>query len=296
MTDNFWVVGLVDYNSSADTDRCVTSLLSIDMASAKLQILVVDNSGSYASDNPSVKVLSPGKNLGYAGAVNILMHAARLLDVDYLWILNNDCEVRADCLVRYMDAISVNSHDLYTSVSTYGDRRTVWYAGGFVDRRSGRTAHVGYGSDRSYHSSGATQATSWASGANIVVPKSTLIHASDWRQDFFLYLEELEWQMSSRYSVGLVQHDLVVHHAGSSTVAVSSDLEFAFSARNRLKIVRSLPDFSFVLWIGCWIVDFILKPLSKRQWRRVLIGAISPLTVFVSGEKLVQVCRTLSAD
>ncbi|OZC56196.1 hypothetical protein CH289_05595 [Rhodococcus sp. RS1C4] len=290
-----WAVGLVDYNSSDSTNRCIETVLKSKHSGDFLHILVVDNSQTYISSNKMVKIVHPGSNLGYAGAVNLLMHAARVLDVDYLWILNNDCEVSGDAIEQYEKADKRENYDLYTSFSTFGDHRTIWYGGGWVDRRSGRTSHLLYGQDIESHRAGTVEETSWASGANIVVPKRTLVRAVDWRNDFFLYLEELQWQMESGYTVGLISDNLVVHHAGSSTNAVSSDLEFFFSARNRIKLYPTLRSPSILVFGLHWVIDFLVRPLKRFKFRRLLLAALSPLAVVLPGDRVIEVCRAVGS-
>lgn len=291
MTSSRWLVGLVDFHSSSDTNRCIESIRKAAGRNNHVSILVVDNSGDYQPASNDIKVIRPGKNLGYAGAVNLMIHCARTLKSDFLWVLNNDCEVRQDSIDVYVDSASSTQFDIYTSLTTLGDAKSIWYGGGSLDRRSGRTSHIGYGQNVDMLRDNQVRQTDWASGANIVIPARTISSAPDWRGDFFLYLEELEWQVRSGYRVGIVGDDLVKHHAGSSTRSVSSSLEFFFSARNRIKIVPSLPGFSIPTWAAHWVIDFVMRPVSNYRFRRAFLAAFAPISTMLPGDKVVRLCR-----
>lgn len=85
-------------------DKLISCLKSIknSKTAAKYEVLVVNNSKRHIGVR-GVKVLSPGKNLGYGGGNNL---AARYAKGEYLLILNPDTEVTKgaiDGLVSFLD-------------------------------------------------------------------------------------------------------------------------------------------------------------------------------------------------
>jgi GT2 family glycosyltransferase len=288
-----WVIGLVNFNSELHTTACIESVLRAKDARNDVTIVVVDNSSTFESEDDKVIVLDPGRNLGYAGAVNLISHVAREGQFDALWVLNNDCTIRSDALAVYATAIEGSNADIYTSVTALGDSDTVWYGGGVVDTRSGRCMHLGYGENVESFSFEGTRSTGWASGANIVIPQRTLKQSGDWSQRLFLYLEELEWQLRAGYAVELVGSCLVSHDAGSTTRAVSGNLEFVFSARNRILCINALPDFLWYIWICHWIVDFIIRPSFHREFRKLMLAAVCPISTALSGPAVVRLVKLI---
>lgn len=94
MTDVVAVV--LNFNSAADTTRCVRSLLA---ALPTESIVVVDNAstdGSAAaiqSQLPGVAVIRTNVNRGYGGGNNVGIRHALALGARYVLVLNNDTEV-----------------------------------------------------------------------------------------------------------------------------------------------------------------------------------------------------------
>lgn len=87
-------------------DRCKGILASLEMEGSDFETIVVDNRDHHAisaapiPETTGVRVLSPGRNLGYSAAVNL---AAREAKGDALVLLNDDCLVDP-CFVSRMAA------------------------------------------------------------------------------------------------------------------------------------------------------------------------------------------------
>ena len=107
---------IVSYNSAAHLGECLRSVFA-HSARTRLEVLVLDNASSDDSaalvrtQFPAVKLLTPGRNLGFAAGVNL---AARHATADYLLLLNPDTVLlddAIDAIVKF--ARSSPRHGLY---------------------------------------------------------------------------------------------------------------------------------------------------------------------------------------
>lgn len=98
---------ILNWNDFQSTLLCIESLKSLTYPTYK--IIVVDN----GSSNESMLVLSGianielhhnDRNLGFAGGNNRAMRKAIASGADYVWLLNNDATVAADCLTKLVQA------------------------------------------------------------------------------------------------------------------------------------------------------------------------------------------------
>lgn len=86
---------IVTYNSAGQIEACLRSVLAQRRA-VRQEIIVVDNASSDQTvdlirrEFPAVKLLTPGRNLGFAAGVNL---AARAADAEFVLLLNPDTVV-----------------------------------------------------------------------------------------------------------------------------------------------------------------------------------------------------------
>ena len=107
---------IVSYNSADHLRECLQSVFAHSQG-VRLEVIVLDNASSDQSAElvrrqfPEVKLLTPGRNLGFAAGVNL---AARHASADYLLLLNPDTvllDAAIDAIVGF--ARSSPHHGLY---------------------------------------------------------------------------------------------------------------------------------------------------------------------------------------
>lgn len=103
---------VVSYNSERHIEACLQSILDQRRA-IRQEIIVVDNASSDRSVElirekfPAVKLLTPGRNLGFAAGVNL---AGRSADADYVLLLNPDTIVLDHAIDVVVDFARAHPH------------------------------------------------------------------------------------------------------------------------------------------------------------------------------------------
>ena len=101
---------IVTYNSERQIEGCIRSVIDQRRAITQ-EIIVVDNAstdGTVALIRerfPSVKLVLPGKNLGFAAGVNL---GARHADADYIFLLNPDTLILNHAIDVFVEFARVN--------------------------------------------------------------------------------------------------------------------------------------------------------------------------------------------
>ncbi len=102
-------VVVVNYNGGDLTLRCLRSVLRSHWPADALRVVLVDN-GSHDGmaarvrrELPTVEVIDPGRNLGFAGGCNVGLQ--RLAAAEYVALLNNDAHVDPAWLRPLVEAL-----------------------------------------------------------------------------------------------------------------------------------------------------------------------------------------------
>lgn len=110
------LISILNWNSSADTIRCVASVFAMLPISLQSCIVHVVDNGSELSDydelkvglvNWDVQLTRNSQNLGFSGGHNLSIRMAEGKGCDYVWLLNSDAIADPDslaALVAVMDS------------------------------------------------------------------------------------------------------------------------------------------------------------------------------------------------
>lgn len=275
------------FNGTKELKRCLASLRALEYPNAR--IVVVDNAswadvGSVVAHGyPTAALIRLESNRGFAGAANVGIRAASGERAKYVWLLNDDVEVTPNALSRLVTSAEANPEASFVgSWIVYGDNpKTVWFGGGSYARRTGRIGHDYFGmpadacpgrlKDRK---------CDWISGCSVLFPVAVVNSIGFLDEDFFLYREELEWQLRvpSAARALVFGEALVRHYVGSSSGGTDSPLGRLFMSRNYLKLMRRRAGWHTPLWLARWFVDCLVVPLARGRGslaRAAVVGAFS---------------------
>jgi N-acetylglucosaminyl-diphospho-decaprenol L-rhamnosyltransferase len=242
---------IVSYNSSEELERCLTSLETEDVVP-----LVWDN-GSRPDEQVATIGLCSTKgvflhssdvNLGFGKAVNV---AVELLlknnpGLDYIWILNPDVVISEDSASLMIQGMEENKLDLASPLILTrwqsGETPRIWFSGGHVYPKSGRTQHISIGRPMS-SVNGDLHASTFLSGAALMVEVNSWIELGGFQEELFLYHEDTEicLRASARgYRMGTLLGVTVHHDEGASSAGSGpGPVYYYYVHRNRMLLFGS---------------------------------------------------------
>ena len=167
-------------------------------------VVVVDNGRSEVdrraliAANPEITVVDARGNLGYAGGMNLGARLPVARASRRMLMLTHDVVLHADC-IRYLEAALDGGAAVAGPLLGRRDAPDVlWSAGGVLDLRSGAVRHRAAGALVHSEASEVPYPVDWVDGACTLVDGATFRQAGGFAEDFFLYWEEVDFQLRVR--------------------------------------------------------------------------------------------------
>lgn len=248
---------IVNYNTPAETVDCLLSLREcIRPKELELKTILIDNGSRDDSVAiieerfPEVRTISLDSNTGFAGGNNVGIKEAMELGFDWYMLLNSDTVVSRSFLKETYEVLIATKYDVFSpkiyfaqGFEYHKDRyqksdlnKVIWYAGGLLDRNNVYGTHRGV--DEVDHGQfDQSMSTDFATGACLVVKHKVLDKIGMLDEEFFLYLEDLEFCERARhhnFKIGYEPTIRVWHKVSSSSGGIGSTLNDYFITRNRL--------------------------------------------------------------
>ena len=248
---------ILNWNGGRDTIECVESCLRLMYDN--YHVLVIDNGSEDDSlarlreRFPYLEMIQNGENLGFAGGNNAGIRHALARGADYLWLLNNDTVVEPETLSELVKAAEdATSPGIVGSKIYYYDRPDhVWFAGGWIDYRSGSTGHLGEGCPDGAEFSQVAD-VDYITGCSLMIRRSVVQEVGMMDERFFLLYEETDWNERVRRRGHRILYipSSRVWHKVSSSIGFQSPRYCYYLVRNSLLFtVKNRPQlFCFVLY------------------------------------------------
>jgi len=263
-------VVVVAFRSGEALPRC---LRSIRGQAPEVEVIVVDNGGGAgeavaAEGREQVRLIAPGKNLGFAGGCNL---GAAEANGDVLVFLNPDTVVAPGALQQL--AKMVESPDVGIAMARLRllDRPELLNSSGTVVHICGLAWAGGYGEPAD--SVDAVKDVAAPSGAAMAIRSALFTELGGFTSELFAYLEDVElgWRARIHGLRVVVDPDADVYH----------DYEFgrhpdklALLERNRLVFVLSAYSLRLILLLAPVLVIFELGMLAVATRQRWLRGKL----------------------
>jgi GT2 family glycosyltransferase len=217
-----------------------------------------------------VEELRPGTNLGFAGGVNLGVRTAQESGAKWCWLLNNDAVVESDCLESLLRCLNENTEADIVGSLIQMENGKIWYGGGKFQSRTGRAIHQHYGEDAQSVADNVVHVTDWVTGCSLMFRVSAYVERGPFEENFFLYREELEWQLRS-WRIGqaiVIGRPLVTHAVGISTGGGGGKLGTVFMVRNQILLTNIHGGRYRSVWLFCVAIDYFLRPLLRGRLAR----------------------------
>ena len=190
------VVVLVNYNGARDTAQCVKSL---HLSSKRPAIVVVDNTPndpileSAISSYTDVHIIRSSENLGFGRGNNLGIRWALAKNYPYIFILNNDTQVKPDTIQNLEEAIDKLGVGIVAPRIVFSENPDVlWYGGGDIDWRRGGAVVPGIFRPANSSDAMCQREVSFVSGCAMFVKRDVFKRIGGFDPRFFMYEEDLE--------------------------------------------------------------------------------------------------------
>jgi GT2 family glycosyltransferase len=267
----------VNYKQPVVTGELLKSLAQISYP--KLEVILVDNEQAFSDEGyyqqlfPGVNLINSPKNLGFAGANNLGIKAAK---GEYLFFLNNDTELENGVIEKLLKAFDCPKVGAVSPVLRYAENPEEIQFAGYTSIHP----FTGRNTPLKSLASPTLAETPYFHGAAVMIPKKVLLEAGNMAEDYFLYYEELDWSQRIReagYQLKVLKSTQVLHKESIST-GKNSPLKVYYQTRNRVHFMRR----NFANPWG-FILFFYLISLPKNVIRFVLKNQKSHLKAFNLG-------------
>lgn len=206
-------------------------------------------------DSAQITLIHSGRNLGYAGGVNIgLAHLHKRPGIAHFWVLNPDSMVPAASIDALRGCLS--------QIGTYGmlggrvnyleDPDVIQIDGGIVNMGTGITGNIHQGDSHSATVWPDEEQLDFITGASMVVSRTFYDRTGPMPEAYFLYYEETDWALQRgdlplRYCPGFIVYHRAGTAIGSHTMTrVASPFALYFKHRNQIWFIRRFNPLS--LW------------------------------------------------
>lgn len=222
-------------------DLVLNCINSVKKSSWKdLEIVVVDNDSQDGIEEKvrtisDVTFVQTGKNLGYSGGNNRGIEEAIKNSADYILILNPDTEISPSSIENLVKAVRSDEVGIAAPKILFGDKKTIWYAGGNLDIFNVLGSHRGVDEeDRGQYDK--QEETDNATGGAILVKKEVFDRIGLFDERYFLYYEDSDFSFRAKRAGFKIVYvpEAVVYHRNAQSTGLGSPLQDYYITRNRM--------------------------------------------------------------
>lgn len=280
---------IVGFRNAADISGCLRALGA--STHADFEVVICENGGepAYAELAAAVPQTLPGgqrvtlisapDNPGYAGGVNRCLAAAR--EADAWWVLNPDTTPAPDALAAMCRRLERNDCQAVGCTVHYPDGE-VESRGGAWRRWLARAVSLDHGRrvGDPVDVAALEARVSYLNGASMLVGREFLQRVGPMREEYFLYVEEVEWclrGLACGMKLGLAVDANVLHLKGASTGAIQdvgrrSRMPVYLDERNKILVTRDrFPQCLPVAAAAAFVLLF-LRFGRRGAWRQLGFG------------------------
>ena len=278
---------ILNWNRREDTLACLESMRHIRYPA--LKVCVIDNGSTDGSieavreQYPQFEQLLLKENKGYAQGNNDGASHALEQGADYLFILNNDTVVDADCVQILVDFAEADKRIGAVGPLMYyfTDNRRIWSAGGKMDWKHGSCANIGLDEvDQGQYPR--PFPVDYIAGTALLVKREVWEKVGPFDRRFFMYWEETDWCTRVRqagYDLFTVPAAKIWHKISPVQQAASPNIIYYMVRNNLLMLSKARQGLEFLTpWFfvmkGVLVTALrFLTSEKKAQGRAYLEGA-----------------------
>lgn len=241
---------IVSYQSGPTLARCMAALRA--QTFKDFEVLLVDNASddgapeAVAADDPTIRLLQPGSNLGFAVGNNLAARAAR---GRWLVLLNPDAYAAPDWLETLIDGAARHPDvRCFTSLQLAADEPDLMDGAGDVMTSAGIPFRGGY--RRRLPPDLPEGEVFSACGAATLIQRELFLTVGGFDERFFCYCEDVDlgYRLRLLGEATLLLPLARVEHVGSASTGVRSEFSIFHGSRNRIwTFLKNTPP--LLLWL-----------------------------------------------
>lgn len=276
---------LVNYNGADDTIACLHSLMSLSDCGEPVEKIVVDNKSTDESierllpleSSLNFVLLKSSENRGFSAANNIGIKYAKKKNAKFFLLLNNDTIVEPDFLNHLKESFlfSKKCGAATSKILYYSDSSKIWYAGGSLSRRTGKTAHLRF-NERDKPNEVTPMKVTFASGCCVLLSKELVDTIGLMDEKFFLYEEDVDYSfriIKSGFDIVYNPKSVIYHKVSSSTGQGSAMSQYYLIRNKFLFLNKSYKGvYRITSFMYCFLQILIRCIKGKFQFKWALCG------------------------
>jgi N-acetylglucosaminyl-diphospho-decaprenol L-rhamnosyltransferase len=267
---------VLNYRDAVRTEACLRSLTNQELD----VLLVVDNSADQLCSeelaemlsrlkghvNYRLRLLNPGRNLGFARGVNLALCDAEVLQCDAFLLINNDAVASQGMVARLAAALAADKSLVVAPTVVDGVGRPqpmLWYQRFF-------------GLQSKHQLPGSFP---YLSGCCMLVRREMLEEGRLFDEDFFMYGEDtlLGWRLARSGKHPLILGNAFVRHAAGSAPRGLLFYEYHMSRAHVLLAMKTL---RHPIEVPLLLVSKGIGLCLRALWRCLRFGNLVPLKAF----------------
>ena len=269
---------VLNWNGWAETQLCITSLLSI--LNENVQLIICDNCSSDDSwqhlqsflNQPFITLLQTNENKGFAGGMNVgIKYALENLKLDFVWLLNNDVQIYPDALEKLLSCADQNKKiGMWGSTLLENDGKTQCTGGCiyhpyltiFKPILAGKTLEEIKDIDPNKIK------LDYIAGAALFIKTEAIEKIGFLNEEYFLFYEELDYTQrlkKANFDIAWCKESIVIHKGSASVGNVRDQNKEKIKNANYYENLSTLKYSRNFYPKTFWIIfmnRFILKSLA----------------------------------
>lgn len=261
---------IVNYNGLNDTLECIESI-NKSQTKYDLKIIVVDNCSRVNEAKivqdiyKDVVAIRSDVNGGFSYGNNIGIRWALDNFCDYILLLNNDTIIKNDMIDTLID--SCNSQIVAPTMLYYGKYDLAWYAGGFINKRTGNAEHKHMNEHIDYNSM-QNEICTFVTGCCFAAKSETIQEIGYLDDSYFMYCEDTDYCIRA-YLKGIeieyIPKAVLWHKVSQSTGGGNSPFATYYMTRNRLNYVKKYMSYFGITAYWFSFISRIIRMLICRD-------------------------------
>jgi GT2 family glycosyltransferase len=261
---------ILTWNRVGDIVTCLESFSEVTYANR--EVIVVDNASAdetvetVRNRYPWATLLVNDDNLGYVGGNNVGIRYALEHGADYVFILNSDTKMTANCLDELVKTMQsdrriaiAGAKNLYLENPKYTwGKYGILNWGPMLVRTHGRFVLD--------YPEASPQDVDWVIGNGCMMSREALETVGIFDEDFFQVNEDVDWCLRARnlgYRI-LYVDTAAIHHKGASSADLSKPVVFSYG-----------------YFLGRNAILFARKHANPAQWALLLFNMLLGITMRV---------------